>query len=184
MLCVLGACAAPKALLLPGEEGHGTGALAVLEKNGEERVLDQPLRRARMSRGGTSVRTVPKVKPAYQRLMAGLPPPARSYTLYFIEGTTTMIASSRPVLDRIKADLATRPGAEVQVTGHTDTVGTEEDNDRLSMQRANEIMDVLVAEGLPRDALSAVGRGERELAVETGQEVANVENRRVEVIVR
>jgi len=88
------------------------------------------------------------------------------------------------VLDQIRADVAIRPGAEAQVTGHTDTVGSEEDNDRLSMQRAQQVLSVLVSEGFPPGALSAVGRGERELAVETADDVANAQNRRVEVIVR
>jgi outer membrane protein OmpA-like peptidoglycan-associated protein len=183
-LILLQACAAPHALLLPGEDGHPTGALAVLEENGKEQVLDQPLRSARMARQRTSVRTLARAKPAYGRLMATLPPAAKSYTLYFVEGTTTMLPSSRPVLDQIRADVASRPGAEVQVTGHTDTVGSDDDNDRLSMQRATQIMGVLIAEGFPREALSAVGRGEREPAVDTGDNVANAQNRRVEVIVR
>jgi outer membrane protein OmpA-like peptidoglycan-associated protein len=182
-LLLLGACAAPKALLLPGEDGH-VGALAVLQDDGQEQVMDQPLLGARMRPGRASVRKVNQVKPAYQRLMNGLPPPPKSYTLYFVDGSTTLLPGSRTVLDEIRADVAVRPGAEVQVTGHTDTVGSDEDNDRLSMLRANEILGVLVAEGFPPGALSAVGRGERELQIETGDNVANAQNRRVEVIVR
>jgi outer membrane protein OmpA-like peptidoglycan-associated protein len=184
LLALLGACAAPKAVLLPGEDGHATGALAVLNENGQERVLDQPLERARMARRGASVRRLSEINPAYRRLMATMPPPAYSYTLYFYEGTTTIVPSSRPVLEAIKGDVAVRPGAEIEVTGHTDTVGSEDDNDRLSMLRAEEIMRTLIAEGMPRDATSAVGRGEREPAVDTGDNVANIQNRRVEVIVR
>lgn len=184
LVLLLGACAAPKALLLPGEDGHPTGALAVLDEKGGEQVMDQPLRSAHMSRSRTSLRTATKIKPAYQRLIGTLPPPAKSFTLLFVEGTTTLVPSSRGVLDQIRAEVAARPGAEVQVTGHTDTVGSDDDNDRLSQMRANEVMDLLIAEGFPRDALSAVGRGEREPAVNTGDNVASVENRRVEVIVR
>jgi outer membrane protein OmpA-like peptidoglycan-associated protein len=95
-----------------------------------------------------------------------------------------MIPTSRPTLEMIKAEIAKRPGAEVQVTGHTDTLGSDDDNDRLSMKRAAEIEEVLANEGLPREMLSAVGRGERELAVATDDNVANAENRRVQVIVR
>ena len=184
LILLLGACATPKALLLPGEDGHPVGALAVLDAKGGEQVMDQPLRSARMSRGGTKLRTATKVKPAYQQLIDALPPPAKSFTLYFVDGTTTLLPSSRPVLDQIRAEMAARSGAEVQVTGHTDTVGSDDDNDRLSQQRADEVMGELIAEGFPRDALSAVGRGEREPAVNTGDNVASVANRRVEVIVR
>ncbi|WP_157083049.1 OmpA family protein [Novosphingobium lentum] len=184
LLAILTGCAAPSALLLPGEDGHPTGALAVLDQKGGEQLLDTPLASARMSRGGATLGTAAKVKPAYRQLMATLPPPARSFTLYFVEGTTTMVESSRPMLDQIRAEIARRPGAEVQVTGHTDTLGSDDDNDRLSRQRAGEIMSVLIAEGFPRDLLSAVGRGEREPAVDTGDGVRDARNRRVEVIVR
>ena len=39
--------------------------------------------------------------------------------------TTTLMPASRNVLDQIRAEVAARPGAEVQVTGHTDTVGSD-----------------------------------------------------------
>ena len=70
------------------------------------------------------------------------------------------------------------------MTGHTDTLGSDDDNDRLSLQRAREIVEFLVSQGFPRELLSAVGRGERDLKVPTGDGVANAQNRRVEVIVR
>jgi outer membrane protein OmpA-like peptidoglycan-associated protein len=184
LMLLLAACAAPTALLLPGEEGHPTGALAVLGKNGDEQVLDKPLLQARLAGPRATIRTIGSVPPADQQLIATLPPPSKSFTLYFVEDTTTIVPSSRAVLDQIRAEVAARPGAEVQVTGHTDTLGTEDYNDRLSLQRANEIVEFLVAQGFARDMLSAVGRGERDLAVATGQGVANAQNRRVEVIVR
>ena len=98
---LLGACAAPTALLLPGEDGHPTGALAVLDKDGSEQVLDRPLASARMAGQHATLRKVKTVKPAYQQLMATLPPPPVSFTLYFVEGTTTMIPSSQVVLAQI-----------------------------------------------------------------------------------
>ena len=84
----------------------------------------------------------------------------------------------------MRAEIARRPGAEVQVTGHTDTVGSDADNDVLSQKRAEEILNVLVAKGFDRSIMSAVGRGERELKEATADNVGNPVNRRVEVIVR
>ena len=59
------------------------------------------------------------------------------------------------------------------MTGHTDTVGSEEDNDRLSMQRAEEVLGWLAAQGFDRSIMSAVGRGERELKEPTADNVSN-----------
>ena len=70
------------------------------------------------------------------------------------------------------------------MTGHTDTVGSEEDNDRLSMQRAEEVLGWLASQGFDRSMMSAVGRGERALMQPTMDNVDNPANRRVEVIVR
>lgn len=117
-------------------------------------------------------------------LLSGMPPPARSYTLYFIEGTTDLAPESRPLLDEIKAEIARRPGVDVEVTGHTDTVGKAEDNDVLSKRRAEEIVGVLATVGIDRSLMTAVGRGERELRVPTMDNMENPLNRRVEVLVR
>jgi len=82
------------------------------------------------------------------------------------------------------AEIARRPGAEVQITGHTDTVGQTADNDRLSLERAREIRDALVGQGLNPAITRAVGRGERELLIPTPDNTPEPRNRRVEVIVR
>jgi outer membrane protein OmpA-like peptidoglycan-associated protein len=117
-------------------------------------------------------------------LVTGLPPPPKSYTLYFVEGTTDLTPESRPVLDELKAEIAQRPGVDVEVTGHTDTVGSAEDNDALSQRRAEEILNLLTTVGIDRSLMAAVGRGERELRVPTMDNVENPLNRRVEVLVR
>ena len=64
------------------------------------------------------------------------------------------------------------------------TFGSHEDNDRLSMRRAEEVMAWLADQGFDKSQMSAVGRGERDLRVATGDNVGNAANRRVEVIVR
>jgi outer membrane protein OmpA-like peptidoglycan-associated protein len=95
-----------------------------------------------------------------------------------------MTADSGPVLEEIRSEIARRSGAEVQVTGHTDTVGSAADNDALSQKRAEEILNLLASKGFDRSIMSAVGRGERELKVPTADNVESPANRRVEVIVR
>jgi outer membrane protein OmpA-like peptidoglycan-associated protein len=54
----------------------------------------------------------------------------------------------------------------------------------LSLRRAESVRDWLVASGVPRDAISAVGRGEIDPVVPTGDGVAEARNRRVELTVR
>lgn len=182
----LAACAHSSVVLLPDEDG-GHGQVAILQSGGKaaDAIVGQANSRATLG-------SRPSIKPlaahglnAQESMLVGeLPPPAKSFTLYFLEGTTEITPESLPVLDELRAEIAKRPGAEVQVTGHTDTVGSDADNDALSQKRAEEILNLLVSKGFDRSIMSAVGRGERELKVPTADNVANPINRRVEVIVR
>ena len=184
-ILTLGGCAHSSLVLLPDEDG-GHGAVAVLSPDGGETVVSEANSRTTLGGAKPTVRPLGAkgLSPREAALLNGLPPPPKSFMLYFLEGTTEMTATSAPRLDEIRTEIAGRPGAEVQVTGHTDTVGSEADNDALSQKRAEEIMSLLASKGFDRSIMSAVGRGERELQVETADNVNSPVNRRVEVIVR
>jgi outer membrane protein OmpA-like peptidoglycan-associated protein len=181
----LAGCAHSSMILLPDEDG-GHGKVAILESGGKptDAIVDSANSRATLGNANPSIRPVDALKPAEAALVADLPPPAKSFTLYFLEGTTEMTPESAPVLEELRAEIAKRPGAEVQVTGHTDTVGNDADNDTLSQRRAEQILNLLASKGFDRSIMSAVGRGERELKEPTADNVSSPVNRRVEVIVR
>jgi len=184
---LLGGCATSSLVLLPDDEGH-QGAVAVLETNGKptEAVIAEGNSRTKL--GDPTPATQPLgdkgLKAQEAALLTSLPPPAKSFILYFDQGTVTLTPESLAVLDQLRAEIASRAGPEVQVTGHTDTVGSEEDNDRLSQQRAEEVLSWLASQGIDRSLMSAVGRGERELKEPTVDNFSSAANRRVEVIVR
>jgi outer membrane protein OmpA-like peptidoglycan-associated protein len=186
-LVALSGCATPSLVLLPGEHGD-QGAVAVLESGGraQETVVAQGNSRTRL--GGPNPRTesfAASGLSAREALLIGaLPPSPLRLTLYFTEGTTRLVETSQPDLDRLKQEVAARPGVDVQVTGYTDTLGSEEDNDLLSQRRAEEILAALAEQGIDRRLMTAVGRGERNLVEPTADGVRNGANRRVEVIVR
>jgi len=186
-LFALAGCAHSSLVLLPDEDG-GHGAVAVLSPDGtgQETVVGEANSRAMLGKGKPTIRPLGAkgLNPREAALIGSLPPPAKSFTLYFVEGTTDMTATSAPRIEEIRTEIAGRPGADVQVTGHTDTVGSGDDNDVLSQKRAEEIMNLLAERGFDRSIMSAVGRGERELQVETEDNVDSPVNRRVEVIVR
>ena len=185
-LClVLAGCAHSSLVLLPDEDGR-QGSIAILEPGGAgETVVSQADTRTTLD-GRPSTRPLGArgLKPSEAALLAALPPAPKRFSLYFLEGTTEMTATSAGRLTEIRAEVARRPGVEVQVTGHTDTVGNEAANDALSLKRAEEVLNFLVSQGFSRNVMSAVGRGERELQVPTDDNVSSPVNRRVEVIVR
>lgn len=75
----------------------------------------------------------------------------------------------------------------VLVTGHTDRLGTEAYNQKLSERRADAVRDYLVSRGIPRDKVETIGMGEKQPVVQCDQKAlkALIEclqpNRRVEV---
>lgn len=182
----LGGCATSSLVLMPDDEGH-QGAVAVLEANGKptDAVISQ---QSRTRLGDPTPTSKPigadGLKKQEAALLTGLPPAAKSFLLYFDPGTVNLVPSSAGVLTNLRAEIAARSGPEVEVIGHTDTVGSEADNDKLSVRRAQQVMEWLVSQGFDRSELSAVGRGERDPKVATGDNVDNAVNRRVEVIVR
>lgn len=187
VLLTLGGCATSSLVLLPDDEGHH-GAVAVLEADGKptEAVIADSNSRTKLNSGAPVSRPLGDkgLRKDEAALIGDLPPPARSFLLYFEQGTATLTPQSVAVLTALRAEIATRTGPAVEVIGHTDTVGGEEDNDKLSSLRAVEVLNWLASQGLDRSIMSAVGRGERELKDPTADKVASPVNRRVEVIVR
>lgn len=176
----LAGCATPKVSLYSDADGT-TGAVGVMDpgSQAERGALTQPNTWTKI--GGKQVKARPITRP-HTELMSYMPAAPQVFVLYFVEGSTTLTSASAPTLDALRK--AIDANAFVQITGHTDTVGASESNDALSRQRALEIRDALVEQGLPLRNAKVTGRGERELRVKTADSVENAENRRVEVIVR
>lgn len=176
----LAGCATSKVSLYPDADG-ATGAVAVFDAKSEAEVgaLTQPNTWAKV--GGKKVKAQP-VKADHAALLAWMPPPPRSYLLYFIQGTTDITPESEPTMAALRAAITS--SSEVQITGHTDTVGTSELNDGLSRDRATEVRAALVKRGLPVENAKVTGRGEREPRIKTADGVDEAGNRRVEVILR
>ena len=184
---LLTACARTKELvvLLPEEQGK-VGKVVVGE--GERAVvLDAPYAAAKIDTRGRAtpaVVTEEEVAQTFAHALAAQPPPSLSFTLQFEEGSTDVTPESHATLTALFAEVARRQAVEVQVTGHTDRVGSVASNDRLALERAQAVRDMLIQRGLQTSFIRAVGRGEREPLVPTPDEQAEPRNRRVEVIVR
>jgi outer membrane protein OmpA-like peptidoglycan-associated protein len=186
LLLLLAACATAPAgtvTLLSGEPGVNVGAVALFDGKTGAETGSLTAENTQASLGGKFVAR-PADPKLYAELTDTLPPPPAKFVLYFLEATTELTPESEPELQKVFAEIAKRPGAEVQITGHTDTVGKEGDNDMLSLKRARDIREALIAQGLNPTISRAVGRGERELLVQTPLNTAEPRNRRVEITVR
>lgn len=183
---LLAGCAGPpeRIVLLPEENG-ATSALVVRARD-KEVVLDQPYKVAKVGdkRIETETTDAAAVATRYRDVMQALPQRARSYTLNFEFGKTQLTKESRTLLDRILGEMQELPAPEMIIIGHTDAIGSDEINDKLSLDRANSVLKLIQAKGIVLRDVSVVGRGEREPLVTTRRGVPEPRNRRVEIRVK
>ena len=179
-------CAGPKEtiVLLPNPAGQDT--TVTVTQGARQVVLAQPYAGARLSRGSAEAfpSNAQEVQVRYGSALAAQPLPPAQFTLFFVEGKDEFTDESKLIVDSVFAEIAKRPIPDVIVIGHTDSVGSDAANDALSRQRAEVVRAAFAARGLAADKVVTVGRGKRELAVPTGDGVAEPRNRRVEILVR
>lgn len=189
---LLAACAAPppqpstRVVLLPQDDG-APSAVVVQTAGGQQR-LDKPYERASVVVASqppvvdtTDAATVQARNPS---LFSMRPARPQRYVLFFDTGGTRLAAQSQRDLDALLGDALARPGADLVITGYTDTRGAAAANDALSLARAQSVRQMLIQRGFAQERLEAAGRGERELAVPTADEVDEPRNRRVVVDLR
>jgi len=170
-------------VVLPSADGH-TGAV-VVERDGRRTVLDQPYAADRVGRNsGTAKLSEREVRSTFGSTLAAIPARPARFLLYFVAGTDELTAESKVELARMLEELRRRPSPDILVIGHTDRVGGDADNDRLSLQRAERVRESFVAQGIAAERIRAAGRGEREPIVPTADGVDEPRNRRVEINVR
>ena len=110
--------------------------------------------------------------------------PARSYLVFFDWDKATLTDRARQIIHEA-ADNSTRVQyTRLEVNGYTDTSGSPQYNQRLSIRRAQAVAGELVRDGVPRNAISIQGFGETHLLVPTGPNVREPQNRRVEIIIQ
>ncbi|MBK8318506.1 MAG: OmpA family protein [Betaproteobacteria bacterium] len=154
---------------------------------GKESVaLDSPYALSTSGFWGIGKRSaeVQEVKEIWRGPLDAHPIAVKKFTVYFLEGTNDLTPESTKTLEAVFEEIRKRTVADVVVIGHTDTVGAGELNDRLAETRAKTMQAELVRLGIDPESIKASGRGERDLKVQTPDEVNEPLNRRVEIQVR
>ncbi len=111
---------------------------------------------------------------------ASVPGPA-NYVVYFGFDLWNLTDAARDTLDEVVGAVQEMGTQALSVVGHTDTMGSVEYNQGLSERRADSVADYLENRGIPRGAMTLAGRSELEPAVQTGDQVREPLNRRVEI---
>lgn len=188
LLFLLSACAGQNRFVLLEEEDGSVGAITVQNQGGSQTV-DQAgagtqVASAEAAPSAPAAVNEEEIQQTWGPALGASPLKPSSFQLYFITGTDILTEESRRQLPDILASIQEYPAPEVSVTGHTDTVGRPESNERLGLDRAESIRVELVRVGLDPDLIEVRSHGETELLVPTPDNTDEPRNRRVEVKVR
>ncbi|MBD8825940.1 OmpA family protein [Pseudomonas sp. CFBP 13602] len=96
-------------------------------------------------------------------------------------GSAELTSSARTELTSLAARMKTAQVAMVKIVGHTDSVGSDAFNQKLSEQRAASVVSFLLGQGVAADKLSSEGRGESEPVDSNDTDAGRAKNRRVEI---
>jgi len=101
----------------------------------------------------------------------------------FKTGSSELQPLVREKLAKIAGIVSSHAGLKLDVEGHTDSVGGDEYNQRLSEKRAQSAMDYLVSQGVPSNSIMSQGFGKNNPIESNDTPEGRQKNRRVEIIV-
>lgn len=133
------------------------------------------------------VEVAPKVEPVPVQPVKVRPQPGLvetpEYIIYFAFDSSRIDQEGLAQLGEMLNDVQIADVVNIRLVGHTDTMGAPQYNVDLSKRRANAVKSVLVNNGVDNGKINVKGMGESQLALQTGDEVAERLNRRVEIFI-
>lgn len=108
-----------------------------------------------------------------------------SGSVIFPSGKSELLPSARSKLSEVATALSQgEASSKIVVEGHTDSVGSAEMNQQLSMRRAEAVKGALVTQGVDASRVSVVGHGASQPIAENDSAAGRANNRRVEIVVQ
>jgi outer membrane protein OmpA-like peptidoglycan-associated protein len=101
----------------------------------------------------------------------------------FDTGKYSLQPTAREKLAKVAGILSGHPGLKLEVEGHTDSVGGDDYNQKLSEQRGGAVRDYLTAQGMPVSSVTMKGLGETQPLVSNDTPSGRQQNRRVEIVI-
>jgi outer membrane protein OmpA-like peptidoglycan-associated protein len=98
-------------------------------------------------------------------------------------GKYDLRSEAREKLAKLSGIILAHPGLTLAVEGHTDSVGGDEANQKLSEQRADTVRSYLIGQGLPEARISSKGFGKTSPIADNDTATGRQKNRRVEIVV-
>lgn len=185
-LCLSGCQSATTLILMPDESGK-VGAITV-KTLGDMRLINKAYNSVTTNEitshlSETKSLSEAEVIEEYAALIKAQPAKPSSFILYFVSGSTNLVKESLAiipqVIDQIKAQMPT----EISIIGHTDTTGTDNINDKLSLERAKAVEKILKDKIPSLNIVSMQSFGSKDLLIPTLPNVDEPRNRRVEILI-
>jgi len=123
--------------------------------------------------------TAPYTPPPAQAVAPAAP---RSYLVFFDFNKSDLTSQATQIVDQAASNAGPAHVTRLTVTGHTDTVGSDAYNMRLSRRRAESVAARLEKDGVPSSEIEIVAKGKRDLLVPTADGVREPQNRRVQIV--
>ena len=101
----------------------------------------------------------------------------------FDTGKYTLKPTTQVSLAKVSGILLAYPGLKVQVEGYTDSVGSDEYNQKLSENRASAVKDFLVSQGVSPNNITSQGFGKSNPVADNSTAEGRAQNRRVNLVV-
>ncbi len=103
--------------------------------------------------------------------------------ILFNSGLSTLREASIPKLNKIVQFLKKNPGIKLEIIGHTDNLGPEPVNQKVSAERATLVREYLVSEGIDPSRLTSKGMGSLDPIESNDTQLGRQANRRIEFLI-
>ncbi|MBC8441483.1 MAG: OmpA family protein [Deltaproteobacteria bacterium] len=189
LLCLifLYACGSKTTVVLLPEKDGKTGSV-VVKNQVSSTTLDKPYTYTEVTddKSDFLVKSTDqkKVTDEYQFLLKAEPAKPAHFILYFEIDSINLTTKSMTLIPKILQVAKERKPSEICVIGHSDTMGTIEYNNELSLQRAESVGEILKKYDPALKNLYIKSHGENDLLIITGDNVSEERNRRVEIMIR
>ncbi|WP_169309329.1 OmpA family protein [Desulforhopalus sp. IMCC35007] len=188
LLLFVSACSKTMVVLVPDPDG-AVGKVTVTPKIGSSHLLEKPMESINtypvsiLSRGSDII-TMESLPESLKETLRNEPEYLSQFIFYFQSGSVELNEESLGKVSLAVQKIEAKKSCDVVSIGHSDSVGDEEYNVRLSSQRAEVVKSMLVAAGVAAECIETISYGESDPLVKSGDNVDESVNRRVELEIR
>jgi len=130
------------------------------------------------------VMSTKEISSRFSEVLEAAPKKAISHIVYFKVNSTELTQESIETLHNAISDIEKSFPCTVDIIGHTDTVGSNEVNSKVSLKRAKYIELLIQNENLKIVSIKSKGYGEEDLLVPTADNIDEARNRNVEIFIK